>query len=320
MAKKIFLTFDCEDFINTRSIFVLYRILELLLKYNLKGLFFLTGHMAEKISNHPKILDLLEGNEIGYHSSAHSVRPTIIEYTDVKDYLLAHKISLNRETSHIKPLTGEPEGKGGITFLKSLFPAKQIISFRAPGFCWSPPHLEGLKKLGIQFDFSTDISSTPVNYKGITFYPSPILIDIINIREYVSKKIFSIIKSHLAVLVFHPNQFVNINNWDSIYFTGNPKRLFSVQARSWKDTKTILRKFELLLKYLAQFQKRDLLEVTPCPKKSGKEQTFTMKWVSEIYRKSVVWSKKYLDYHPKFVYKHFMNFFNVNKYANSSVH
>ena len=79
----IYLTFDCEDFINVRSMLALHRILELLQKYDVKGLFFLTGHMAEKIRNFPKILDLLENHEIGYHSSAHSVHPTIVEYTDV---------------------------------------------------------------------------------------------------------------------------------------------------------------------------------------------------------------------------------------------
>ena len=75
---------------------------------------------AEKIGNYPKILDLLEDNYIGYHSSAHTVRPTIIEYTDIKNYILAQRISLKRETSHINPLTGEIEGKGGISPLSNL--------------------------------------------------------------------------------------------------------------------------------------------------------------------------------------------------------
>lgn len=125
----------------------LHHILELLQKYDVKTLFFITGHMAEKMRDFPKILDLIKDHEIGYHSSAHSVHPTIVEYTDVENYDIARQISLKRETSHINPLTGECEGKGGIILLKALFPKKEIISFRAPGFCWSPPHLEALKDL-----------------------------------------------------------------------------------------------------------------------------------------------------------------------------
>ena len=140
-VSSIYLTFDCEDFITARSIFALQRILQLLQKYDVKGLFFLTGHMAKKISVFSEVFDLLEGHEIGYHSSAHSVRPIIVEYTDVEDYALACRFSLKRETSYVNPLTGECEGKGGILLLKDLFSNNQVISFRAPGNSWSPPHL-----------------------------------------------------------------------------------------------------------------------------------------------------------------------------------
>ena len=129
MRSKTFLTFDCEDFFNDRSTFMLYRILELLKTHNFRGIFFLTGHMAEKISKFPKILDLLESQEIGYHSSAHTVRPTIIELTDVENYELARQYSLTRETRHINPLTGKAEGQGGIISLQNLFSSKKIFHF-----------------------------------------------------------------------------------------------------------------------------------------------------------------------------------------------
>lgn len=256
MRPKFFLTFDCEDFINDRSTFVLHRILKLMQEYNIKGLFFLSGHVAEKISNFPKIVDLLENHEIGYHSSGHSVRPIIVEYTDVEDYALAQKISLKRETSHINPLTGECEGSGGITFLRALFPPKKVISFRAPGLCWSPPHLEALKELGIQFDFSADLSTKPISQRGITFYPRicATTFDIMHLFRYTF--IFKFLaESHLAVLSFHPNHFVYVNHWDSIYYSGNPKKLYHAKARSWTETKDILQQFELFLKRLSFLQK-----------------------------------------------------------------
>ena len=65
---------------------------------------------------YPELLDLLEKHEIGYHSSSHSVHPTIFEFTDVAKYDKAYQTSILRETSHINPLTGKIEGSGGILF------------------------------------------------------------------------------------------------------------------------------------------------------------------------------------------------------------
>ena len=310
MYSAVYLTFDCEDFINSRSVCTLQRILELLQEYNLKGLFFLTGHMAEKIREFPNILDLLENHYIGYHSSAHSVHPTIIEYTDVKDYALARQISLRRETSHINPLTGECDGKGGLTSLESLFPKKEVIAFRAPGLCWSPPHLEALKDLGIRFDFSTDLSPIPIHYRGLTFYPSAIFLNVINILRYrmILRQLMSYTTS---VLLFHPHDFVNANPWDTAYFSGNPKSLYKVEARMWKDTKTILRNFELFLKRFSFLHKSGIIEVTPILEKSRKERNFTKQSVIKAYQTSISWVKNFFGYNPKFVPGHFEKFFSV---------
>lgn len=310
MHPTVYLTFDCEDFINIRSVCTLQRILELLQEYNLKGLFFLTGHMAEKIRNFPNILDLLENHEIGYHSSAHSVRPTIVEYTDVKDYALARQISLKRETSHINPLTGECEGKGGILFLKTLFPRKEVISFRAPGLCWSPPHLEALKELGIRFDFSTDLSPTSIRHRGLTFYPSATLFDIVNIFRY-RIILRTLIRYATAVLLFHTHYFVNAEYWDAAYFSGNPRRLCQVEARMWADTRAMLRRFELFLKHSSFLQKTGMLEITPPLEKSRKELIFTKQSVIKAYQTSISWAKNSFGYNPKFVREHFAKFFSV---------
>ncbi|MEM2507148.1 MAG: polysaccharide deacetylase family protein, partial [Nitrososphaeria archaeon] len=99
VKSRLLLTFDVEDFINTNAIYSLLTLLRILNKYQMKAIFFITGHMAEKIANFPEIIDLLKNHEIGYHSSSHSVHPTIPEYTDVKSYEKAYEISIERETS-----------------------------------------------------------------------------------------------------------------------------------------------------------------------------------------------------------------------------
>jgi hypothetical protein len=207
-------------------------------------------------------------------------------------------------------LTGECEGKGGILLFKNLFPNHHVISFRAPGFCWSPPHLEALKDLGIQFDFSSCLSPIPVSYGGITFYPFPTLIDIINPLRY-RLILRSLLKYRFVVLDFHPHYFVNLNLWDLAYFSGNPKRLIQVKARGWKDTKAILRKFELFLKHFGSLQKKGMLTITPSLEKSRNEPMFTMERTMKSYRSSVSWVQNTLGYNPKFLREHFNKFFNA---------
>jgi peptidoglycan/xylan/chitin deacetylase (PgdA/CDA1 family) len=310
MNRTLFLTFDCEDFINTRSIKALYLILKLLQKHNFKAIFFITGHMAEKISSFPEILHLLKNHEIGYHSTSHTVRPTIVEYTDVENYEEAYMISLRRETSHVNPLTGAVEETGGIEFLRDLFPKKKIVSFRAPGLCWSPPHLEALRSLGISFDFSACISSTPVYYKSITFYPDAVFIDKFNRLEY--RCLFgSILRNRTTVLGLHPNLFVNQNNWDSIYYDGNPKELFEVRPKSRKDAQALMQRLDHFLTYLHFLEKSRIVRVTPPPTETKHEIQIDKETAEKSYEMSVSWAKNCLNYETKFIHSHFMRFFNI---------
>ena len=133
------MTFDTEDFTSEKSVPALNRILELVEKHRLTGLFFTTGLMAEKLSDYPDTIAMLNEHQIGFHTSSHSVHPTAFEFTDIEDYKEPYRASLLRETSHINPVTGAIEGTGGIHVLKALFPQKRIVVFRAPGFCWTSP-------------------------------------------------------------------------------------------------------------------------------------------------------------------------------------
>lgn len=304
---KVFLTFDVEDFINSRSISSLFETLNLLKKYDLKALFFITGHMSEKLRNFPYILDLLKSHEIGYHSSSHTVRPTIIEYTDVSNYEDAFVTSLQRENSHINPLTGKVEGEGGIELLKKLFPRKKIVSFRAPGLCWSPPHLEALVKLGIQFDFSTTISWTPFHFKGISFSPRPVYLEPFEISTFPFRKFFIQLLRDCRVIGFHYDLFVNREPWDSIYFEGNPQKLFKVESKTPEQKRRAFLRFELFLRYIKSLEKLNLIEVTS--KLIHSKKNLTKISVQKTYASSLYWPKKFLSYKPKFVFSHFLHYF-----------
>jgi hypothetical protein len=262
--------------------------------------------MAEKLARFPQVVDLLEEHEIGYHSTSHSVHPTIFEYTDVDDYQEAYRASLNREVSHINPLSGAIEGRGGIELLKDMFSHKRIESFRAPGFSWSPPHLEALIHLGIKYDFSTDISGIPVKYKGITFFPFPSFIDSVPLRSFLR----SVMKKEMTVVDFHPNFFVNEDWWDSIFFSGtNPDRMYGVAPRTVNRVRSMFRRFDALLRIVDSLSKMKMIE--PCNEvtESKIELDSTKMDVERVYRLIVSWPTGRFSYESRFIRSHLSHFF-----------
>lgn len=308
--RKLLLTFDVEDFINPNAIIALRKILEILQKYHLKAIFFITGHMAEKINNFPETIDALRNHEIGYHSSSHSVHPLIPEYTDVKSYKKAYEISIQRETAHINPLTGKSEREGGIYFLQNLFNPKKIQAFRAPGMCWTPPHIEALKSLGIKYDFSTTLTfSEPVSHKELTFYPYTVIQHWEGTKNNYECLLTSILRHKITVFDLHPTLLVNKIEWDSIYYKGNPKKLLKVPKRTLKEVRFLFNKFELLIKQINFLRKCRLIDTDPILYTSNKGIIITKEKVDKCYEKSIKWPEKSFDYHPKFIRSHFYEFF-----------
>jgi peptidoglycan/xylan/chitin deacetylase (PgdA/CDA1 family) len=306
---KVYLTFDVEDFINESSVYSLNSILRMLRRLNMKAIFFITGHMTEKIAKYPRIIDLLNEHQIGFHSSGHSVRPTIFEYTDIQDFHEAYKVSLIRETSLINPLTGEIEGEGGgLSLLRQVFPDKNICSFRAPGLCWSPSNLMALFDLKIGYDFSTEISLDAFKHRGITFFPAPVPLDSIGPRR--SRRILNAAtKRPTTVLLVHPSSLGNSEYWDSKYFDGNPNRLSSVLQRSLRDRINRFAKLELFLLSLKTMHQAGLIVITsdlrdqPIAYEKIKNQLDPAK----IYEKTMFWTK-YFHYRPRYLYDHFLEF------------
>lgn len=310
IPRRLVLTFDVEDFINPNAISALRRILEILQKHELKAIFFITGHMAEKISNYPQIIEMLRNHEIGYHSSSHSVHPTIPEYTDVKSYKKAYEISIQRETSHINPLTGKPEKEGGIHFLQNLFHPKTIQAFRTPGMCWTPPHLEALNSLGIKYDFSTNLTfSEPVLFKGIAFYPYTVIQQWNGTTYDYQCLLSSILRHKVTVFDLHPTLLVNQVEWDSIYYKGNPKTLSTVLQRPAKETALLFNKFGILIKRINILRKAKLVETDPLSNSPDKKFNIGNEQVNRCYETSMRWPRKRFNYNPKFIRNHFNEFF-----------
>jgi peptidoglycan/xylan/chitin deacetylase (PgdA/CDA1 family) len=310
--RVLYLTFDTEDFISENSVWVLYWILERLKKHDLEALFFITGHMAEKLENFPAIVDLLGEHQIGYHSSSHSVHPTIFEFTDVEDYEQAYRISLERETAHINPLTGEIEGKGGILAVRSLFRKKQVVSFRAPGHCWTPPHLEALRTLGITSDFSTNIHSDAASFKNIAFYPYPVFIYWSGKASEYRILLLSLLRNRLNVLTLHPSLLVNKEEWDSIYRGGNPEKLLPPHPRNLDEIENLLHNFDLLLKQITELEKMHIVETATSLEIPRRNWSIGKTEIEKCYQYSMRWASRQ-NYEPKFLLNHFFKFFESTR-------
>jgi hypothetical protein len=306
-ARTVFLTFDVEDFVNDRSTKALHRVLEMLNRNELDALFFITGHMAEKLVGYKETFNLLSDQQIGYHSSSHSVRPTILEYTDIPDYNEAREESKRRESSHINPLTGAVEGKGGINVLREQFPEDPVKAFRAPDYCWSPPHLQALTDLGIEFDFSTKLFSEPAAFKGITFYPFPTC-------HFWGRSVYlnlfrPLLSKQTLVLNFHDWHFVSAEAWNHIYLNGNPEKLYATSPRGGEEVMKMFSTFELFIGQIRALQRAGLVEVTPKLERRSVHPSLDRANVTRLCSDLVAWYRREYHYQPKFLHRHFEKFF-----------
>lgn len=307
-AREVFLTFDVEgpasreDYMDSRTLWALTKILNLLEKYRLKAIFFVTGSVVKEIERCPEVLEMMRKHEIGYHSSSHSVRPMIFEYTDIKSYDKAVQISLARETSDIDPSTGKPKGEGGILSLREIFYDKKIVSFRAPFLCWSPPHLDAMKRLGLNFDFSADLEETPALHMGITFYPHPL-----NINKPLSRTrvLPSITTRKYTSLLAHPADFIFRKSNCYAYRTRCPA---PTMLRSISNIRTKFASLELFFHGLSIMNKARILQITP-PLKEGLSRLSTREEnLARIYSTTMWAPRELFCYKPKFLLSHFHRF------------
>lgn len=302
---KIFLTFDVEDYLSANKIEAFRRVLARMEHYGLKGLFFITGYVAEKLEDYPDIVESLGRHEVGFHSSSHSVHPTVYEFSDVKDFDVAVSESVARETCHVNPFSGKLEGKGGLCALQKLFPCKEVVAYRAPWHCWTPAHFEALKSLGLKFDFSTTLSKTPVSFKGLTFYPYPLSNSYSGKPNY--RYLALALRNGCAVLTVHPSMLVNSNAWDSNYLGANPTEAFKQTPRSLVESEFLFSEFEGLLKRLSHFRKLGVIDVTPTLEFAHKNLSAKID-IDEIYSDSMKWTLKQ-KYVPSFIFDQFKNYF-----------
>jgi len=316
---QVLLTFDVEgppqreDFFEETSLRCLKMVVELLEKNDFRGIFFITGSAAERIRKHSGLVEHLSRHEVGYHSASHSVKPRIFEYTDITSYEEAVASSFEREKSHINLENGQVDGNGGIMSLRQTFPHNSITCFRAPFLAWSPPHLEALRKLGIVFDFSSDISRQPLTFRGITFYPSPLVIDGVEAtfvhrgpEDIFPKPLVNIfLQRAVTVLLMHPSSLIStksfVKNGESHVVAGDMK------------TKLVFSFLRLLFDWMRFLQEANFIEVTSSLSENWEPLNVEKVDVERIYQASVRAPKRLFNSDPKFIRSHYVRFFGQDK-------
>ena len=317
-SKQAFLTFDVEgppgreDFANSLSIKVLCKLLKMLNDRHLKGLFFFPS-TVDSIYKNCLVQELLDKHDVGFHSSSHSVRPGIIESTDLVVYDDAIQASLMRETSQIDPISGRIVGSGGIYALREAFPNKTINAFRAPFNYFSPPNVESLRKLSIEFVFSGDFCSEPFSYKGLTFYPCFKPLDNFKNILYAMHSIL-ISKRKITVFDNHPAHDIYKIRGDQLkrYFR-NPMTPFQLELKPSLLSVFNLSCFESILASLNALQKLELIEVSPRLQQA--KTHFNPK--AKNFEKTMLYSQStaidLFGYKPRFLRNQYLQFFECSK-------
>jgi hypothetical protein len=113
------------------------------------------------------------------------------------------------------------------------------------------------------------------------------------------------------VLLLHPTTLINQEPWDLLYLKGNPKVLVPAKDRNWQEQRYQIKEFALFIERISSLKKTGLIEVTPPFKRSSKYLEPTQELVDKMYVDGVQWGIENFNYKPRFLYSHFLHFFNL---------
>lgn len=313
--KKIYFTIDFEDTVNTESIKVCARALNIFRDYNTQPLIFITGDLIKLLFTKSLVFKeeiniIKKFATLGYHTISH-LPPTTVEITDKKDYLEAYNKAYEHETQLISI-------KNKNYFILDLFYLlfnQRPVFCRFPGFSWTPPYIESLRKLGIYLSFDLypyNLERIPhtFNKKDIIFIKPDYIVwidEIIRNNSLTEGK--AILDEYLKDYNFinisiHINRLCN-KEWWIDYYT-NPDKLPLYSGRKIEIHIELLRKLLDYIEGKAQIISQDFLKyltISTNIKISDKD-------IRHIYDNAIYWVIQKFDYTPQYLFKHFLNFFH----------
>ncbi|TFG25676.1 MAG: hypothetical protein EU529_00250 [Promethearchaeota archaeon] len=208
IVMKIALTFDIErDIPNVLDMYIgakvgLLKILEILEKFTIKGTFFCTGNVVEKIPEYIKLIER-KGHEIACHSFNHE-RLNHLNFKKCQEIIYQNK-----------------------KIIESICQKSKIVGFRAPHL--KPPKFlfKVLNNLGFKYDSSIKTPKKLIyfqkeKYQIQEFHPSNlnILFRLPMGSSFLRKWTY---RNELVVLCFHPWEAIDVK---SLFF--NNKNLLDI--------------------------------------------------------------------------------------------
>ena len=154
MTNVIF-SFDTEDIINEHGADGILRCANILREEGIRGCFNIIGLLPDVLKSWGRddIFEALKYHEIDFHSHAHSIHPTINEYTDKENYYEALAKFISDE-------------RAGMEKVQIAFERKSLPAACIPGNCTSYVAHYGYEQLGFKF-FSGDDIYDKVNYRPV---------------------------------------------------------------------------------------------------------------------------------------------------------
>ncbi|MDF2686621.1 MAG: hypothetical protein K0S55_1803 [Clostridia bacterium] len=244
----IIFSFDTEDFTSNYAADAIRDLAIILENEDIKGNFCMVGLVAKQLLSWKRydVLEALKKHEIGFHSLAHSIHPTINEYTDIEDYKIAYDEFIKQECE-------------GIGMVKAVTGAEKLYTAVPPGNCKSYVAMYAYSDLGIPSYCDSILETTDgagryfCNAFHLEYF---IALEEIFFNNYFNLKtlIEKLAKRDKTIIYTHPNIILYNEFWDKVnyykenlYSFGNWKE---PQRRHIEEVEKFYLKFKLFIKEL----------------------------------------------------------------------
>lgn len=246
MTKLVF-SFDTEDYINEIGVEGIGDVAEALEEQGYKGCFQIVALLAKALVKWGRedVIERLKANhEIDYHSYAHSMHPTVNEYTDIADFDAALCKFYKRE-------------KKGIAIVEEIFDQKGFAAMVPPGNSSSYVAHYGYAELGIPMCVATPprdcVKNRPMSACNISCLSYDLFLDdflLTATEEDIRRALDEISKKEYGVIYHHPQMHIIDCFADLLNFNGEnvPEDKWVLSnVRSKEERERFCNNFRLLL-------------------------------------------------------------------------
>ncbi len=246
----IIISFDTEDITSSRAADAIRDEADLLQRLGIRGCFCIVGLLAKHLKEWGRedVISSLSSHEINFHTYAHSVHPTIDEYTDIADFKAAKEEVIRQETV-------------GVQYVKDVFGVDRVFSACPPGNSNTYVAMYAYEEMGIPIYAGTYCDT--MQGDGVFYcntyhlrYTYPIEKLCLNYtKEAEDELIESFAKCKRVIFYTHPNIAIMSRFWDRVNYAGRninefgkweypPERDPEVIADFFKNMERVLRRIK----------------------------------------------------------------------------